>query len=313
MARRRRFIASPLRTTALAVVVLCAVLFILPRAWTAPLRGLAQILLPFQHATSSAADSLTTPAPSGLSAVECADLENAKAAAQRREAALALRVRQLEDEVKTLSATRLWDVAGARLGAKGRLIPARVIAEDLLPWRSSRVIDAGHSKGASNGDPVTTRDFAVDRGEREGVRSGLAIVTGETLMGFIDLANSQSARVKLLSDPQSAMKVRVGRVIDQTFAGPDRYFWLVGRGPGRMEIRDAERKELEAGLIQVGDMVLSDPQDELLPAAMLIGRVDRIDENPDNPLFVTVGVAGAVPERSLRRVYIYDPAGDAAE
>jgi cell shape-determining protein MreC len=303
VSKRRKRHSSLIRGAALLVIAAGAVLFFLPRPWIRRLGALTQILLPFQHAASSAADSLS-PEP-GLDSSAAA-----KAAAEHQAAALAARVQQLEAEVKLLTATRLWDINGQKIGAKGALIPARVIAGDLLPWRSSRLIDSGTATRVSAGDPVLSAVFTIDRGADEGARGGLAIVAGETLIGFIDHAAGQSARVRLLSDPQSAMKVRIGRVTDHGLEGPDRYFWLAGRGPGRMEIEDAEMQDAQDGRIRPGDLVLSDPEHELLPAALVIGSIERIDVNRDKPLFAVLSVRSAVDEKPLRRVYVYDPGAE---
>ena len=77
-----------------------------------------------------------------------------------------------------------------------------------------------------------------------------------------------------------------------------------------MEIRDVERKDVETGVIQVGDVVLSDPQSEVLPAAMTIGKITAASSDRDNPLFAVLTIAAAVPEESLRKVFIYDPQPD---
>jgi len=158
---------------------------------------------------------------------------------------------------------------------------------------------------------VVSQVFAVDRGEDAELRSGLAILLGEVFVGVIEQTGTHTSRAKLLSDVSVQMKVRIGRWIGGRFALVDRYFWLIGRGSGRMEIRDVERKDVETGVIQVGDTVLSDPQSDVLPAAMTIGKVSAASADRDNPLFAILTIAGAVPEGSLRRVYVYDPRRDA--
>ena len=113
----------------------------------------------------------------------------------------------------------------------------------------------------------------------------------------------------MLDDPKTAMKVRVGRLSDGGFAPLDRYFWLTGHGGGSMEIRDAERREVEAGLIQIGDIVLSDPMDDILPSAMTIGRIERIEPDQKSPLLCILTIKSEIDEHSLRRVYVYVPEG----
>lgn len=304
IARRQRVGGATLGRVALISIALGAACLLLPRSWTNRLAGLTQVLLPFQDATASAADAV---ADRVLTRGEGDGAGISQGAAERRAAALALRVQQLEEDVKLLTATRTWDPTGRRIGARGRLIPARVLTDDLLAWRASRLIDGGTSRGISVGDAVTTAEFSIEPVEGEGVRGGLAVLTGEVLVGVVAQAGSQAARVRLLSDPDSAMRVRVGRLTEQGFEGSSRYYWLVGLGPGRMELKDAETRDVESGAIRAGDLVLSDPEDELLPAAMMIGRVISVDENREKPLFAVVRVGAAVEEKSLRRVFVFDP------
>ena len=234
-------------------------------------------------------------------------LTREKAAVEHQAAALAARVEELEGEVAVLTATRLWAVADQRLGASGRLIPARVISQDLLPWRSSRLLNAGSVQGVQDGAAVTSHEFTLDRGEDAELRNGLAILLGEVFVGTIEQTGTHTSRVKLLSDVSVQRKVRIGRSMGGRFVLVDRYFWLTGRGSGRMEIRDVERKDVETGIVQVGDTVLSDPQSDVLPAAMTIGKIAAASTDRDNPLFAILTIASAVPEETLRRVYIYDP------
>lgn len=292
----------------LLIASLTAIVF--PRRWTGGLISLVQVIVPFQDAATVAADALSSlgnDRPSAVSSEAYEALTREKAAVEHQAAALAARVEELEGDVAVLTSTRLWSVAGQRLGASGRLIPARVISQDLLPWRSSRLLSAGSVQGVQDGAAVTSNVFTVDRGENAGLHSGLAILLGETLVGEIVQTGTHTSRVKLLSDVSVQMKVRIGRRTGDRFTLVDRYYWLTGRGAGRMEIRDVERKDVETGVIQVGDTVLSDPQSDVLPAAMTIGKVSAASADRDNPLFAILTITGAVPEENLRRVYVYDP------
>ena len=75
-----------------------------------------------------------------------------------------------------------------------------------------------------------------------------------------------------------------------------------------MQIRDVKRGDVEAGVVQTGDTILSDPASGLLPAAMTIGHVTEITPDRANPLLSILSVRAAVDEKALRRVYVYDPA-----
>lgn len=309
-ARRSRW------TTALVVLGLPIALLLMPTTWTGTLISLTQVIVPFQSATTAAIDAVeSVGGRSGeqipLESFEQLKLE--KAALLHKTAALAVRVDELEREVEILSATRLWDAGGRRLGAEGRLIPAGVVVADLLPWRSSRLVSAGSLQGVRRGSAVVSRYFTIDRGGETGVRDGMAVLLGETLVGLVAQVGTHTSRVKLLGDITVEMKVRVGRFTDDGFVPLDRYFWLKGRGQETMEIRDAERRDVDAGIVQVGDVVLSDPSSDLLPAAMTIGRITAIKPDHDNPLLSILTVQSPIASTDLRRVYLYDPPEDSVD
>lgn len=295
------------------VVILLAVSIIalaLPGAWTARLISLVQVIIPFQAAATAAADSIGDVMAGDDAPVSADDhraLQLRNQAMQHRLVALADRVTGLEREVEVLTATRQWSAGAGPIGPRGRLIPARIVTEDLLSWRSSRLINAGSLQGIRRGAGVVSRHFTIDRGEESGVRDGLAVLLGEVFVGVVEQVGTHTTRVKLLSDVASGMKVRIGRLDDEGFRSAEGYFWLVGRGGGLMEIRDVDRRAVEDGHILVGDIVLSDNMDDNLPAAMTIGTVDAIEPDRRNPLLSILSVQAAVEEDSLRRVYVYEP------
>lgn len=281
-----------------------------PRSWTGRFISLVQVVVPFQDAVGSVADSVAERFESDQPMVD-ADaydtLANEKAALEHQVAALSVRLNNLEEEVSLLSATRLWDVGGGRLGAGGQLIPARIITEDILPWRTSRLIDSGTLQGVGRHARVISRYFTVGLGTEQGVRHGLATLLGETLVGVVEQVGTHTSRVKLISDVSVEMKVLIGRAGDGGFEALDRYYWLVGRGKCLMEIRDVDRREVESGAIAVGDVVLSDAESPLLPASMTIGYVDAIKPDRENPLLSILSVRAAVDPSMLKRVYVFDP------
>ncbi len=300
----------PAHQTYLAVlIVISIVALLLPGRWTGKLISLMQVIVPFQDGAAIATDSIAgvISADNGTVSRRAFEaLEREKAALEHRVAALATRAAELKKEVDLLAATRLWDVDGHRLGARGRLIPARVITEDLLPWRSSRLVTVGTLQGIRRGSAVTSRVFTIDEGDAGGLRGGMAVVLGEAFIGLVEQVGTHVSRVKLLSDVDVQMKVRVGRFTDDGFVSLGKYFWLTGQGNGVMEICDAQRRDVETGLIQIGDVVLSDPTSDILPAAMTIGRITAIEPDRDNPLLSIATVNSVIDERSLRRIYIYD-------
>ncbi len=297
-------------------------LFLLPRGWTSWLGALSQIALPLQDASSAATHAVTgalNPHPSSeVSPQEHEAALKREQFLQNQVAALSSRVAALERENQILLATRI----DGRIGAQGRLIPARVVAHDIAPWRATRTIAAGSTRGVRPGNAVVSREFAdirarsvsegfaIEAGADDGVTPGLAVLLGEVYLGFIERTNAFSSRVLLVSDPNTQLKVRVGRFSEDGFVEAKQSFWLVGAGDERMEIKDVARRDVDAGTIAVGDTVLASPEQTSLPAALTIGTVEAIDPDRDNPLLSVLTVRSAVSLRSVRTVYVYDPHPD---
>ncbi len=298
------------RTLVFVLVAISLLALLLPSAWTGKLISLVQVILPFQHAVTSVVDTVRgdgSDADRLVSGAEYETLRRREAALRHRLAALSLRSAELESQVRLLEATRQWEVEGRSIGARGKLIPARVVTEDLLAWRSSRLINAGSLQGVSHGDAVASQHFSIDQGENGGAKDGMAILMGESLIGLIEQTGTHASRVKLLSDVSVEMKVRLGRFDDEGFMLHDGYYWLLGTGGGRMEIRDVDKRNVDDGTIGVGDIVLSDPRSELLPTALVIGTVVEITIDRDKPLFSVLAIESAADVSTIDRVYVYDP------
>lgn len=314
MAYRKPRVPS-LRKLIAALAGISILLLVLPTSWTSGLIGLVQILVPLQDASTSVAHAVADSLGDKPAAIKPEDFEAARQQADalaHQTAALAARVNELEEQVANLSATRHWDAGGTRIGSRGRLIPARVVVGDLLPWRSSELITTGGLQGVPAGAPVLTNAITIQQGEEGGLRRGMAILLAEIFVGWVEKVGPHVSRVKLLSDPSVQMKVRIGRFAGAGFTLVEGHFWLVGRGGSVMEIRDVEARTVQAAAVQIGDVVLSDPTSAMLPAALTIGTVSSILPDRDNPLFVHLAVKPGLEPRELSRVYVYDPEPEAA-
>lgn len=308
MARRRRTSAT-IRRIVVSLIAVSLLLYFLPRQWTAPLTNLVQALVPFLDGAGVALDSagsLLSDEPATVPAEQFREVQAQRDQSDHRAMVLSARVEELESEVRRLTTTRFWQAGSPALGMQGRLIPARVLVGDLLAWRDSHLVTAGWLQGARAGDAVTSATIAVERGDDAGLVSGLAILYGEVLVGWVEQVATHTSRVRLVSDPEVQMKVRIGRWDEQGFQGPDRYFWLKGRGKGRLEIADLDRRMIEGGEVAVGDAVLSDAENPALPVSMVIGSIAQIGPDLDHPLLSTAVVEPGVRVSELRRVYVYD-------
>ena len=307
---------SPSRNRKLFVataIVISAAALIAPRSWTGGLISAVQVLVPFQDAAGLAADtasgavsSSSAPIPGHVHDA----LEREKSALQHHVAALTERITRLEQENAILTGIRLRDFDSSRIGVRGRLLPARIVADDMLPWRDSALVNVGTLRGVRVGAPVTSRGLLLDRGREDGLRDGMAVLLSETLIGLVDEnLGTHTARVRLLSDVTAKMRVRIGRFADDAFVLADQDFLLIGRGKGRMEIHDVDRRDVQSNIVQIGDLVLADPSDGAIPAALTIGKISAIKPDHENPLLSILIVESPTSRHSLRRVFVYDPTG----
>jgi len=149
----------------------------------------------------------------------------------------------------------------------------------------------------------------------------MAVLLGEYLVGEVEHAVTHAARVRLLSDPASKLKIQIGRFADPITEEPGggpvfkvvrEASWLVGVGDGRMEIRDLDSEDdtdedSTDGRVLVGDTVTSHPSNQLAPAALVVGEIIEIHPDRRNPLLCIATVKSPLDESELRRVYVYDP------
>ena len=152
---------------------------------------------------------------------------------------------------------------------------------------------------------VTTQtlDVKFERGIR--VEQGMAVLQGESLLGWIEHAGTHTARVRLLTDPQTTMSVAVVSSDGESKGAPTGRFWLRGRGAGRMAVIQVVRKYVQEGRVKVGDVVVTSPDSDRLPVPMVVGTITEIAADPSSSLLCTLLVKPAVSEQ-IRRVYVLD-------
>ena len=194
-----------------------------------------------------------------------------------------------------------------------RLIPARVVARDIVAVRDSALVSGGATRGMKWNDWVVSRIF-VDAGGHEGVERGFSVLAREVLIGRIEFVQPYMARVALLTDVQSRTAVRVGRLNNGRFVAVDYPATLHGRGRGRMEIEDVPQRYVmsqdstetpaDDARMRSGDLVVSEPDTSGLVAPMVVGRVAAISVDPRKRLVCSVQIEPALKADELRDVYI---------
>jgi len=222
-----------------------------------------------RDATRPAADLLLRAGQLRELSAENAELRRRLAAA---ESDLASR---RERQIAVDQARALLDAAGPE--AVG-VVTARVVVRDPAPGRQGVLIDRGARDGVHIGQPVLT--------------------SGATLAGIVIEVGAHRSRVRLLTDPDSAVAAVV-----QSSRTPAA---AAGTGAG-LRLDYVPRG---APLIK-GDLVVSSPIGGRLPAGLLIGRVSSIDARQED-LFERVTAEPLADFLRLEQVLVmtgFQPAG----
>jgi len=173
------------------------------------------------------------------------------------------RIAALETELEALRGEngRLRAMAGidlARGGRPARPVEARVLARD-RNWPLRRAV-------------------LVDRGRSHGFRSGLPVVSGRCLVGFVAECDETTALIVLLDDPASRggdARVRAGVQVWRTGEGaPIAEGVLAGERRGVLRV-----KMLPAGIVREGDLVATSPADPLVPPGLVVGRIESVEDD----------------------------------
>jgi cell shape-determining protein MreC len=278
--------------------------FIVPKALTGRLIGLAQVLAPFQQATNSlthsAGDALSFSSSKGVSTEQFEELQRENESLRHTLVAMAARSSALEREREALAGIRQRGLQG------GKLIAAKVVAGDALSWRASRLLNAGSLSGVRGEAAVTSDYFTIATSEDAPARDGEAVLAGEVLVGFISQVSAYSARAVLLTDAQTHLRVCVARIEGQQCLPLDADFWLVGTGKEMLEVRDVDHRYIKNGAIQKGDIVFSHRSDLRLPVSLTVGTVSAVRQDPDNTLLYVLDVAPPLKSSELRDVFVVD-------
>jgi cell shape-determining protein MreC len=155
-----------------------------------------------------------------------------------------------------------------------RRIEAEVRGRDSSPWRGSLLLSSGR---------------------RAGIREGLPVVVGETLVGTIAEVGEAISRVRLLTDPGS-------RVWGFVLAGEERADGVVTGTGGDHLVMD----HVEAGIGGPGDIVFTGSGDERIPRGLLVGTVRRMDDIERNGI-AEIEVAPAIRAERIWIVNVLAP------
>jgi rod shape-determining protein MreC len=144
-------------------------------------------------------------------------------------------------------------------------------------------------------DPASTRHFVrINRGESDGVRKGMAVVTADGVVGHVERATSGWADVILLTDSTHRMGVMVQRSRARAIAAG-----LGSKEDLSLRLDYALRKED----LQAGDVVVTSGTDGVYPAGLVVGSLVGVEKRSYG-MFQEARIAPAVDITRLEEVLV---------
>lgn len=126
----------------------------------------------------------------------------------------------------------------------------------------------------------TAESFVIDKGEKEGVKKGQAVVVGNHLIGRVESLGVFGAKVIVTSHPQFSLKVKSTPIKGEITATSSALGLLKGKGNGQMSMENVLlSEEMKSGDIVTtyGDM---DEAGFGIPADLVVGNIISVDKKP---------------------------------
>jgi cell shape-determining protein MreC len=236
--------------------------------------------------------------------------------------------RQLRQDMERFNTVTISPLFGPVRNVTVSLVPARVLAEDSLPYGASLVVRPGRKAGAEKGQGVVAvRQLVTDRQKaitdtlpvlippQDFVSEGAQRLSEAVLVGRLGRTSAFSAQMHLVIDRQFKTVACVRRMINEV---PPRRVMVEGHeesltsGNNAMILVTAQGNgvELEAQVaaehnVRKDDWLVLPVDRSYWPAEVLIGMVSRVEGSTTG--FHKVYVRPAVDLSSLRNVYILVP------
>lgn len=173
-----------------------------------------------------------------------------------------------------LANQRLELLLGLRAQALGSPIAARVIGRNPGAW---------------------THTAVLDKGQRHGIRKGMAVLTPAGVVGQVVSVGPHAAHILLIAAPNSGIgalvqRSRVPGIVSGTLAGHC-HLKYVQRGSD----------------VQVGDVIITSGQDGIFPKGQQIGSVTRVTTRDDG-MFQDLEVMLSAELAKIEEVLVVAPA-----
>jgi rod shape-determining protein MreC len=179
-----------------------------------------------------------------------------------------VRLRELEVENRDLR-----NLLGLKQrSGTGELLPVLVIARDPSPYVQS---------------------ITIDRGEEDGLRDGMPIITWRGVVGRVNRVGPTSSKVLLVTDTSSSISGRV-QSSESRVTGI-----LRGRPEGGLLMQHIPQEES----VQTGDTVITSDLGGVMPEGLVVGQIVQV-RRKDVDVFQEALIEPAADMKQLERLYV---------
>jgi rod shape-determining protein MreC len=166
---------------------------------------------------------------------------------------------------------------------------ARQLEETLALQDRSNLQTVAADVLASGASP-DFRTLTIDKGTNQGLKSDMAVIAADGVVGRVVVPSPGAAKVQLLIDRNAAAGALVERSRAQGVA--------LGGGDERLRLEYVS----EASDVVVGDVVVTSGIDGIYPKGFTIGRVDSVEKS--GPAYKRITIKPAVNFSSLETVLV---------
>lgn len=242
-ANRRRFVLVLVVLTSLTLITLDS-----RNGRSGPLGAVGRVAHTIVSPVQRAMSAVATPVGDWWSGVT--DSGSLKHDNRKLKALVAeLRNQQIDAEVAMRQAQEIQALAGLKLLGTAHPIIARVVDRDPGNFEST---------------------LTIDRGQESGIEKDMAVMAAGGVVGHIIDSWHGGAKVRVLTDPESAIAVR-------TTVNP-----VTGIAQGRLGSRELTVSDFAAGAkVHTGyRVVTADLENSVFPPDLVVGTVSNVDEKP---------------------------------
>jgi rod shape-determining protein MreC len=147
-------------------------------------------------------------------------------------------------------------------------------------------------------DTPYVQAVTIDHGSNDGVRQDAIVITHAGLVGHVERVNPTSSKVRLISDLNSSVSVRLQT--DSRTTG-----LLRGQSQGNLMVIAFIP---QTDVVGQGDVVLTSGLGEMYPEGYVVGKVARVERKDADPFQAAV-VEPAVAMDKLERLYVLTDTG----